>query len=147
MDELIASVLEHHERLWPRIQELITEYAAGQRAGAGLVLEGAALWPDRVAGLTAPHTAAVWLTAEDSVVRARMYEGSRYKEAAAEEQHLIEKFLARTVRYQALMQGAVDRRGLDRIEADSDRSPEELADAVLTAVGSQGAIGRSTAGS
>ncbi|MFF1716483.1 hypothetical protein [Streptomyces sp. NPDC058268] len=146
VDELIASVLDHYERLWPRIQELITEYAAGQGVGGGLVLEGSALWPDRVASLTAPHTAAVWLTAEESVVRARMYEGSRYTEAAAEEQHLIEKFLARTVRYQALMRTAVDRLGLDRIEADRGRSPEELADAVLTAVGSQGAVGRSTAG-
>ncbi|MFD4479967.1 hypothetical protein ACFWPU_28175 [Streptomyces sp. NPDC058471] len=146
VDELIASVLDHYERLWPRIQELITEYAAGQGAGGGLVLEGSALWPDRVASLTAPHTAAVWLTAEESVVRARMYEGSRYMEAAAEEQHLIEKFLARTVRYQALMRTAVDRLGLDRIEADRGRSPEELADAVLTAVGSRGAVGRSTAG-
>lgn len=146
VDELIASVLEHYERLWPRIQELITQYAAGQRAGAGLVLEGSALWPDRVARLTVPHTAAVWLTAEDSVVRARMYEGSRYEEAAAEEQHLIEKFLARTVRYQALMQQAVDSLGLASIDADGGRSPEELADAVLTVVGSQGVIGRSTAG-
>ncbi|MGW7086862.1 AAA family ATPase [Streptomyces sp. NPDC054871] len=147
VDELIAAVLDHYERLWPGIQELITDYAAGRRVGAGgLVVEGSALWPDHVARLTVPHTAAVWLTAEDSVLRARMHEAGRYEEATAEERHLIEKFLARAARYQLLMRGAVDRLGLDRIAADVGRSPEELADAVLTAVGSQYAIGRSTGG-
>lgn len=134
VDELISSVLDHYERLWPRIQELITDRAAGRGAGPGLVLEGSALWPDRVARLTAPHTAAVWLTAQDAVVRTRMYEGSRYGEATAEERQLIEKFLARTVRYQSLMRGSLDRLGLDHIDAGADCSPEDVAGAVLRAV-------------
>ncbi|MFE6162490.1 hypothetical protein ACFQ7F_26650 [Streptomyces sp. NPDC056486] len=147
VDELISSVLDHYERLWPRIQELITDGAAGHRAGAGLVLEGSALWPDRVARLRAPHAAAVWLTAEDAVIRARMHEGSRYNEVTTEERHLIDQFLARTLRYQALMRDDVDRTGLDHIDVKSDcRSPEELADAVLTAVAAQYAIGRSAIG-
>lgn len=57
VDELITSVLAHYERLWPRIRTLITTHAAHDRAGAGLVLEGSALWPVRVAGLDVPHTA------------------------------------------------------------------------------------------
>lgn len=145
-DELISSVLDHYGRLWPRIQELITACAAGPHARAGLVLEGSALWPDCVARLKVPRTAAVWLTAEDAVVRARMCEASRYEEATSEERHLINKFLARTLRYQALMQDAVDRLGLDHIEADVGLSAKELADAVLTAITAQYAIGRSSAG-
>lgn len=134
VDELISSVLDHYERLWPRIQELITERAAGHGAGPGLVLEGSALWPDRVARLTAPHTAAVWLTAEDTVVRTRMYEGSRYGEATAEERELIDKFLARTVRYQSLMRDSLDRLGLDHIDTGADCSPEDVAGSVLRTV-------------
>lgn len=42
VDQLIASVLDHYERLWPRIEELIAVHALGN--GAGLVLEGSALW-------------------------------------------------------------------------------------------------------
>ncbi|GGX52417.1 hypothetical protein GCM10010341_87250 [Streptomyces noursei] len=71
MDELITSVLDHYARLWPRTEELVTAHAAGaEGAEKGLVLESSALWPGRVAGLTVPRVAAVWLTAEPSVVRA-----------------------------------------------------------------------------
>ncbi|MGH3312184.1 MAG: hypothetical protein ACRDP3_16615, partial [Streptomyces sp.] len=141
VDEMITSVLDHYERLWPQIEELIT--AAVNSAGTGLVLEGSALWPVRVAQLAAPHTAAVWLTADDAVLRARVHAAGHYGEAAAEEQHLMEKFLARTSRYQTLMLDVVDRLGLDCIEASDGRSIEELANAVLAAVDAQVAVGQS----
>ena len=140
VDELISSVLDHYERLWPRALRLITDHAAGH--GAGLVLEGSALWPVFVAGLTVPRTAAVWLTADHAVVRARIHDAGRYEAATDEERQLMDKFLARTERYQALMLDAVQELGLDRIEVDG-RSVEELADAVLTTVQAQYAIGRS----
>lgn len=129
-DELLASVLDHYERLWPRIEELITERA---RAGApGLVLEGSALRPDRVAGLTVPRTAAVWLTADDAVVRDRVRAAGRYEVATDAERHLMDRFLARTVRYQAWMLDAVEAHGLDRVDTGG-RTVTEVADAVLAA--------------
>ncbi|MES5819980.1 hypothetical protein [Streptomyces sp. RG80] len=124
VDELIRSVLDHFARLWPRIQELITERAEG--AGPRLVLEGSALWPDRVAGLDVPHTEAVWLTVDDEVLGARM----RESEPPAEQRPLVDKFLARSVRYQRLMVESVDAHGLCRIDT-ADRGVAELVDAVL----------------
>ncbi|MFI7291473.1 hypothetical protein ACIBRY_33235 [Streptomyces anulatus] len=139
-DELLASVLDHYERLWPRIEELVTDRAG---AGApGLVLEGSALWPDRVARLTAPRTAAVWLTAEDTVVRDRVRAAGRYEEATDAERHLMDRFLARTVRYQARMLEAVEAHGLDRVDTGDGRTVAEVADAVLTATASQARPGR-----
>ncbi|MCQ1575813.1 hypothetical protein [Streptomyces parvus] len=134
-DELIASVLAHYERLWPRIEELITDHA--RDVAPGLVLEGSALWPERVARLTAPRTAAVWLTADATVVRDRVRAAGRYKEATEGERLLIDRFLARTDRYQALMVDAVDALGLDRIDTGGGRTVAELADAVLAAVEGQ----------
>ncbi|WP_204163059.1 AAA family ATPase [Streptomyces sp. CS131] len=131
-DELIASVLAHYERLWPRIEELITDHA--QAGSPGLVLEGSALWPERVARLTAPRTAAVWLTADATVVHDRVRAAGRYKEATEGERLLIDRFLARTDRYQALMVDAVDALGLERIDTGGGRTVAELADAVLAAV-------------
>ncbi|WP_329115424.1 AAA family ATPase [Streptomyces sp. NBC_01465] len=127
VDELIVSVLDHYERLWPRIEELVTE--------PGLVLEGSALWPERVAKLAVPGVAAVWLTAGEDVVRERIRGAGRYAEVGDGERHLMDQFLARTVRYQALMIDAVDRLGLQRIDAGGGRSVEELAGAVIAAVG------------
>ncbi|MFI6931422.1 AAA family ATPase [Streptomyces sp. NPDC050287] len=133
VDELIESVLDHYERLWPRIEDLITLHAAGTGSGAGLVLEGSALWPSRVAELAVPRTAAVWLTADLAVVRERVHRSGHYATATAEERHLMDKFLARTERYQSLMTQSVDRLGLHRIDAGDGRSVAELADAVLAA--------------
>ncbi|MEU8674686.1 hypothetical protein [Streptomyces sp. NPDC048560] len=141
--ELISSVLDHYERLRPRIEELVADYAAGSGAHEGLVLEGSALWPVWVASLTAPCTAAVWLTADEALIRARVHEAGRYAEAANEERLLMDKFVARTVRYQTLMLDAVDSLGLDRIDTGGGESVAELVDKVLTTVGAQYAIGRS----
>ncbi|MFJ3968245.1 hypothetical protein ACIPYR_08765 [Streptomyces parvus] len=138
-DELVASVLAHYERLWPRIEELITDHARG--GAPGLVLEGSALWPERVARLTAPRTAAVWLTAEATVVRDRVRAAGRYAEATDRERLLMDRFLARTGRYQALMVAAVEARGLDRIDVGG-RTVAELADAVLAAAAAQARPGR-----
>jgi len=135
VDELIRSVLDHYARLWPTIEDLITDGANGD--GPGLVLEGSALWPDRVAGLTVPGTRAVWLTADDAVLRGRMHASARYGEASDEERHLVDKFLARAGRFQTLMTRAVDDHGLTRLDA-SDPSVAEATDAVLTAVAGHG---------
>ncbi|NEC85149.1 hypothetical protein [Streptomyces sp. SID12501] len=134
VEELVSSVLDHYERLWPRIEELIAQHAAGP---GGLVLEGSALWPARVAVLTVPHTAAVWLAAEDTVVRARVHRAGRYAQATAGERHLMDKFLARSARYQSLMRAELAGLGLDParvVDSGDGRPVEAVADAVLRAV-------------
>ncbi|KAB2589362.1 (d)CMP kinase [Streptomyces arboris] len=146
VDELITSVFDHYDRLWPRIEELITARAAADPDSARLVLEGSALWPVRVARLQVPHTAAVWLATDDSLVRARVHAAGRYEAATDEERALMDKFLARTERYQALMNDAIDRLGLARVDAGGGQSAAELADTVLAAVDAQTAPGRSSAG-
>ncbi|MFI6014211.1 AAA family ATPase [Streptomyces sp. NPDC051243] len=136
VEELIKSVLDHYARLWPRIEELVAERATED--GGGLVLEGSALWPSRVAGLTTvPSTRAVWLTADGAVLRERMRLSARYEELAGPERHLVDKFLARAERFQSLMRQAVAAHGLARVDTGG-RSVGEPADAVLTAVGLPG---------
>ncbi|NUP23080.1 MAG: hypothetical protein HOZ81_44880 [Streptomyces sp.] len=133
VDELIRSVLDHYARLWPRIEELIADRATAD--APGLVLEGSALWPARVAGLTTdPRTRAVWLTADETVLRERMRASAGYDELPDPERYLVDKFLARAGRFQSLMAEAVDARGLACIDTDG-RSVGELADRVMEAVG------------
>ncbi|MFH9136000.1 hypothetical protein [Streptomyces sp. NPDC017524] len=139
-EELLDSVLDHYERLRPRIEELITDRA---RTGSpGLVLEGSALWPAWVARLTVPRTAAVWLTADDTVVRDRVRAAGRYEEATDAERHLMDRFLARTVRYQARMLDAVAALGLSRVDTGGGRTVGELVDAVLAATEARTGPGR-----
>ena len=140
VDELITSVLAHYERLWPRIRTLIAAHAAQDGTDEGLVLEGSALWPVRVAGLDVPHTAAVWLTADEPVLHARVHASGRYEEATDEERALMDSFLARTERYQSLLVEALNELGLDRIDAGAGRSVAAVVDSVLAAVVKQGAV-------
>lgn len=147
VDELIASVLDHYQRLWPRIEDLITAYGRSTAGDAGLVLEGSALWPARVANLPLPHTAAVWLTTDESVLAARIRAASQYEQVPASNRHVIDKFLARTLKYQALMLDTVTRLGLDQVDTSAGRSPEKLADAVLEAAAAQETVGQSAIGS
>ncbi|WP_411097016.1 AAA family ATPase [Streptomyces sp. 020-2-3H-GM] len=128
-DELLASVLAHYERLWPRIEELITDRA--RPGAAGLVLEGSALLPERVARFTVPRTAAVWLTADDAVLRDRVRTAGRYARASEEERLLMDRFLARTHRFQTRTVEAVESLGLARLDVGGGRTVEELADAVM----------------
>ncbi|KOU49294.1 hypothetical protein ADK56_18580 [Streptomyces sp. MMG1522] len=128
-DELLASVLAHYERLWPRIEGLITDRA--RPGAAGLVLEGSALLPERVARLTVPRTAAVWLTADDTVLRDRVRTAGRYARASEEERLLMDRFLARTHRFQTRTVEAVESLGLARLDVGGGRTVEELADAVM----------------
>lgn len=145
-DELISSVLDHYEQLWPRIEELITARATGGGAQRGLVLEGSALWPVRVARLEVPHTAAVWLTADERTLRARVRAAGRYEEATRRERHLMDQFLARTERYAALMLDAVGHLGLALVEAGGHRTVADLVDSVLAAARAQETVGRPAAG-
>ncbi|MDW4901979.1 AAA family ATPase [Streptomyces californicus] len=128
-DELLASVLAHYERLWPRIEELITDRA--RPGAAGLVLEGSALLPERVARLTVPRTAAVWLTADDAVLRDRVRTAGRYARASEKERLLMDRFLARTHRFQTRTVEAAESLGLARLDVGGGPTVEELADAVM----------------
>jgi hypothetical protein len=137
VDELITSVLDHYERLWPRIEELI-------RTHPGLVLEGSALWPARVTTLTG--VPAVWLTADGAVIRDRIHESGGYATATDDERALMDKFLARSIRFQELMMADVERLSLPHIHQDG-RSVRELADLILSPHWSdQGQTGQIRAG-
>ncbi|KAA9151331.1 hypothetical protein FPZ12_039085 [Amycolatopsis acidicola] len=125
IEDLIDSVLAHYQRLWPRVEELIVSRNR-------LVLEGSALWPPFVAGVIAPRVTAVWLAASEAVLQARVREAGRYAGATAAERHLMDRFLARTFRYQELMLGELAKLGLEPVTADR---PGEALSAVLPLVG------------
>jgi cytidylate kinase len=143
VDELVESVLGHYQRLWPRIEELIAAHAAGGGTGPGLVLEGPAILPARVAELKVPRAAAVWLTADVSVVRARVRAAGRYDEADPAERLLMDRFVARAERFQNIVLEDVERLGLARVDTGDSPPVTALVDAVLAAVGGSGsAVGR-----
>jgi 2-phosphoglycerate kinase len=129
-DELIKSVLTHYRNIWPLAEALIEKHAQGAAAG-GLVLEGSALWPELVASLYQPSAAAIWLTATDDLLKARIYHESQYEQSDSPAKALIDKFVGRTHSFNAAMMEDLRRLGLPSVVVDLDSTIEAVADACL----------------
>lgn len=124
-EALLASVLGHYRDLWPAIEDLVRR-RAGDLATRRLVLEGSALWPESVAALPLPRVSAIWLTATDDVFTARIYAGSRYADADAQEKTLADRFLARTLRFDRAMMADIKALGLPFIDVTHAAGADEL---------------------
>ena len=111
VDELIEDVLRHYRVIvWPKVEEIVASHS-NDASSTGIVLEGSALWPEFGTSLDFDKVAALWLTAGEEVFRQRIHVGSRYSSKSPRERKMIDKFLARTLAYDALMVDAVSRNG------------------------------------
>jgi hypothetical protein len=131
--ELLESVLAHYRGMWPRIVTALT-----QRADSGIVLEGSALWPERVARLRQADLAALWLTASDAFLTARIENESGYALADARGRALIESFVRRTLLFNAHMMEAVGRLELPVIDVEGAGSA--LLEEAIRMVAGQGPV-------
>ena len=112
VDALITDVVRHYRvNVWPQIEEIVARHATDP-TGGGLVLEGSAILPELADGLNHDTVAMVWLTAEDELFRARIYAESGYAGKTAAEQALIDKFLARTCRFNRRLEQEIEQHGL-----------------------------------
>ncbi len=126
VEDLIASVLGHYRGLWPVVETIIREHAEDSSKSC-LVLEGSALLPDLVARLAIPGVSAVWLIGDEGLFPSRIHAESRYEEAEGDIRAMIDKFVARTVRFNGMIQDDVARFDLPSITVDADSSVEALA--------------------
>jgi hypothetical protein len=133
--ELLESVLGHYQRMWPMIRDLIVRHATDPAAGR-LVLEGSALWPERVAELDLPQVRAVWLTADHCLIETRMRRESGFEAADPAGQSLIHSFLARTWAYDDAMMAVVQRLGLSVVEATAQMSADAIVESALAVLDS-----------
>ena len=134
IDELTTEQLRHYQRLWPRIEALVTAHATGGDTRR-LIIEGSGILPGHAATLKIPDTAAVWLTASADVLRDRIYSASQFHERAAEEKIMVEKFLGRTQRYDQLILNTVNSLGLPSIDTSTEPSTGELMKQCLEVIG------------
>jgi hypothetical protein len=123
IDELTREQLSHYQRLWPRIEALVTAHASDTGA-PGLIVEGSGILPERVAALSTPGTGAVWLTASAAVLRDRIYSASRFHERTGQEKAMVDKFLGRTDRYNQLILRAVSSHGFASIDTSAAPTAE-----------------------
>ena len=89
VDELLEDVLRHYRVIvWPKAEEIVASHSH-DTSGAGVVLEGSALWPEFVTDLSLDRVAALWLTASDDVLRRRIHAGSMYDSKSPRERLMV----------------------------------------------------------
>lgn len=137
VDELLADVLHHYRaNVWPKVEEIVASYP-NDDSGTGVILEGSALWPEFVIGMEFNSVSALWFTASEETLTQRIYEESRYHSKSPRERLMIDKFLERTLAYDALMVEVVRRHGLTLVDV-LQSSVEELTHRCLSTVGRTG---------
>ena len=134
VDELIEDVLRHYRvNVWPEVKAIVESHA-NDASKSGIVVEGSALWPEFATDLDSDKVAAVWLTAKADVFRRRIHVGSRYGTRSPRERMMIDKFLERTLAYDALMVDAVNRHGFVLVDVMNSETPA-LAERCLSRLG------------
>jgi len=125
-DWLVDDVLNSHAELWPAIESIIREHTVGYSTDP-IIIEGMALWPERVAHLPYPDVVSFWLdmTEEDLETNTRERVEFHYEEDEAKQ--VMAKFIARSVLWNRRRQEVVTRLGLNTVDSSPTRSPEELA--------------------
>ena len=134
VDGLVEDVLNHYRvNVWPQVEAVVAS-RSNDTSTTGIVLEGSALWPELATSLDLDKVAAVWLTAKEEVFRQRILAGSLYSSKPSRERILIDKFLQRTLAYNARMVDAVSRHGFILLDV-LQSNVAELADRCLSALG------------
>ena len=124
VEELIEDVLRHYRvNVWPKVEAIIASHS-NDTSTTGIVLEGSALWPEFATSLGFTKTAAIWLTTSDELFRQRIHANSQYSTKSIREKAMIDKFLERTIAYNARMIEAVNRHGFTLVDVQQSNAME-----------------------
>ena len=124
VDELIKDVLHHYRvNVWPKVEEIVASHI-NHPSRTGLIIEGSALWPELVAPLERDNIAALWLTAKEEVFRQRIHNESQYHSKSLRKRRMIDKFLERTLVYNAQMIEVANQHGFILVDVQQSNLAE-----------------------
>ena len=132
--ELIEDVLQHYKvNVWPQVEAIVMA-AATDTSKERIIVEGSALWPEFVATLDVANLAAIWLTANDAVLEQRIRTASQYRTKSPREKRMVDKFLERSLLYNAQMIDAIRQHRLVSMDVNA-ASVDELTQRCLSLLG------------
>ena len=124
VDELIQDVLHHYRvNVWPKVEEIVASHINDPSRG-GLIIEGSALWPELVATLDFDNIVSLWLTASEAVFQQRIRDESLYHSKSLQERRMIDKFLERTLVYNAQMIEIANQHGFILVDVQQSNVEE-----------------------
>jgi 2-phosphoglycerate kinase len=131
VETLINHARQSHDIIWPALEMIIRTHSTW---GDPLVLEGYALWPEKVMAAGFSSTGAVWLTCDDGLLEARIRSQVSFYQGASDEEALITNFLRRSSRYNQLMVESAMQCDAKVIRVQFSYSVEDVADQCVSAL-------------
>jgi 2-phosphoglycerate kinase len=131
VDALIDQARRSHEIIWPALEKIVRTHATW---GDPLVMEGYALWPERVMAADFASTGAIWLACDDQLLEARIRSQTSFYRGASDEEALIANVLRRSGRYNELMVESAMEYGATVISVEIAHSIEDVADLCVSAL-------------
>lgn len=122
-DELIRDINNQHDALWPSLLSLFRIHSTW---GTAAIIEGWALRPSYVAQLSA-DISGVFLLSDDALIENRT-RASDFSKGASDEEKMIQRYLERSLWFNAQLRDQVARLGLKAISISLDMQPEEISD-------------------
>ena len=122
-DELIRDINNQHEALWPALLTLFRNHSTW---GTAALIEGWALRPSYISQLSG-DISGLFLLSDDALIEERT-RSSDFSEGASDEETMIQRYLERSLWYNAQLRDQVVRLGLKAISISLEMRPEEIAD-------------------
>lgn len=118
-ESIFTFLLHHHENMWPGIEHFLQ---GRLNAGSACLLEGSALRPEYMAGLSSATHAVLCLVASSAFLQERIHTNSRYALLTAEKRSLVDTFLERTVRDNEAVIAAAKSGGIECVDVSDQRA-------------------------
>ena len=123
LDELIEDIRLGHEALWPAVEAVIRKHSTWAEP---VVIEGWALWPERVSKILFKDVAALWLIPGEETLRDRIINSVDFYGGASDEKSMIRKYLERSFWYNSHLKETIERLDLDAIYLPDDATLDEI---------------------
>ncbi len=125
-NDLIRDINRQHEALWPALLTLVRNHSTWANAA---IIEGWALRPEYVARLSG-DISGLFLLADAALIEARI-RFSYFSRGASDEERMIQRYLERSLWYNARIREQVGNLGLKSVSISVDKTPNEIARACL----------------
>ena len=122
---LVDDVLRHYRRIVGPVVDAIVQACVQNPFDSGLVFEGSAILPE-LAAARGDRVAAVWLTAPERTVGARIRRESGYGGRPAAERQLIDAFLERSLAFDRVIRRAAAAAGHPVLDVSAGDLEAEL---------------------
>lgn len=126
-EKLIWDIMEYHKQLRPAIMRIIDIHSTW---GNPIVLEGWALYPVNVALLLSNDIKAVWLIAENGLLKKRYDQNPGFSEKSGNPQQMKENYLHRSQWHNEILLEQCLQYGQPHIFVHDNMTSDEIADKI-----------------